>query len=196
VLEKPIGKLSRGYRQRVGLAQALLHDPDILIMDEPTAGLDPNQIKHIREVIRNVGLSRTVLLSTHIMQEVESICNKIIIIHQGKLLITETLQNLKQKLGQSSTINIIAKCNPVKIKEIISRIPEVKSIYIHQEGNLENFTIETVEGQNIQEKLFQIFVENDATIYELKRQQSSLEEIFAKITSKDITNIERPEVLN
>lgn len=196
VSNRVIGTLSKGYQQRLALADALLNTPPILILDEPTVGLDPNQIKHIRDVIRNAGLSRTVLLSTHIMQEVESICNKVIIIHQGKILITETLQSLKQKLGQSSTVNILAKCNPTKIKEIIERIPDVKSIYIHQDGNLENFTIETVDGRNIQEKIFQIFVENDATIYELKRQQSTLEEIFAKITSKDISNLATPEVLN
>lgn len=196
VSSRLIATLSKGYQQRLALADALLNNPPILILDEPTVGLDPNQIKHIREVIRNVGISRTVLLSTHIMQEVESICNKIIIIHQGKILIADTLQNLIQKLGQSSTVNIMAKCNANKIKEIIERIPDVKSIYIHQIDNIDNFTIETVEGRNIQEKLFQIFVENDATIYELKRQQSSLEEIFAKITRKDLLNTENPEVLN
>lgn len=196
VSTRVIGTLSKGYQQRLALADALLNNPPILILDEPTVGLDPNQIKHIRDVIKNVGLSRTVLLSTHIMQEVESICNKIIIIHQGKILISESLQNLKQKLGQSSTVNILAKCNSVKIKEIIEKIPDVKSIYIHQDENLQNFTIETIEGRNIQEKLFQIFVENDATIFELKRQQSTLEEIFAKITSKDLSQAEVQEVLN
>lgn len=196
VSTRVIGTLSKGYQQRLALADALLNNPPILILDEPTVGLDPNQIKHIRDVIKNVGLSRTVLLSTHIMQEVESICNKIIIIHQGKILISETLQNLKQKLGQSSTVNILAKCNSAKIKEIIERIPDVKSIFIHQDENLQNFTIETIEGLNIQEKLFQIFVENDATIFELKRQQSTLEEIFAKITSKDLSQAEVQEVLN
>jgi ABC-2 type transport system ATP-binding protein len=196
VSNRVIGTLSKGYQQRVALADALLNSPPILVLDEPTVGLDPNQITHIREVIKNVGVSRTVLLSTHIMQEVESICNKIIIMHKGKILISESIQNLKQKLGHSSTVNIIAKCNAGKLKEILERMPDVKSIYVHKDNNLENFAIETIEGINIQEKLFQIFVENDATIYELKRQQSTLEEIFAKITSRNLNEIDCEEVLN
>jgi len=95
VLEKPIGKLSRGYRQRVGLAQALLHDPDVLIMDEPTAGLDPNQIRDFRDNIRVLGMTKTVLISTHILQEVEAVANRVLLVHEGKLVFDGTVAELK-----------------------------------------------------------------------------------------------------
>lgn len=196
VSNRVIGTLSKGYQQRVALSDALLNNPPILILDEPTVGLDPNQIKHIREVIKNIQTNRTVLLSTHIMQEVESVCNKVIIIHKGKILINESIEALKRKLGQSSTIKIIAKCNMPKMRDILEKIPDIKSIQTSKDSDADTFSIETSEGRNIQEKLFQIFVENDAIIYELKRQQSTLEEIFARITSKELSCQENLEILN
>jgi len=196
VANRVIGTLSKGYQQRVALSDALLNNPPILILDEPTVGLDPNQIKHIREVIKNIQSNRTVLLSTHIMQEVESVCNKVMIIHKGKILINEQIKILKQKLGQSSSIKIICKCNVPKMKEILGKIPELKAVHASKENDADVFIIETSEGRNIQENLFKIFVENDSIIYELKREQSTLEEIFAKITNKELSSQGNLEILN
>jgi ABC-2 type transport system ATP-binding protein len=100
VIEKPIGKLSRGYRQRVGMAHTLLHDPDVLIMDEPTSGLDPNQIQHVRSLIRELGASKTILLSTHILQEVEAVADRVIFIHEGRTVFDGTIDEFRS--GQSS----------------------------------------------------------------------------------------------
>ncbi|PCJ62664.1 MAG: ABC transporter [Planctomycetota bacterium] len=193
VKHRVIGTISKGYQQRVALSDALLNNPPILILDEPTVGLDPNQIKHIRKVIQEIGKDRTVLLSTHIMQEVESICSRIMIMHQGKLLICDTLQKLKQNMGKNSRLYISSKCDGKSMKAIMENIEGVNTVYFHNKGELQNFTLEINEfSENLQEEIFKCFVENKSILLELKKQQSSLEDIFVKVTNQE--NGEKTEI--
>lgn len=177
--KKLIGALSKGYRQRVGLAQALIHDPEVLILDEPTSGLDPNQILEIRNLIRNVGKesNKTVMLSTHIMQEVEAICDRAIIIHQGRIVADDATQKLT---GMGKDRNLFRvefnRSLPAKVLETIKGITGLK----HQEGN--SWTIETNIGRDIREELFRLAVDNDATILSLQKEELRMEDVFQMLT--------------
>ncbi|MEN8201265.1 MAG: gliding motility-associated ABC transporter ATP-binding subunit GldA [Bacteroidota bacterium] len=177
---KTIGKLSKGYRQRVGLAQALIHDPDILILDEPTSGLDPNQLAEIRTLISNIGNEKTVLLSTHILQEVEAICDRVIIINQGCIVADE----LADKIGMSSSAQVqtihveIEESADTAIWETLSFIKNIKTIGDKQ------FLLETHETRDVRGDIFNFAVSQGLTILSLSLQKKSLEEVFREITSR------------
>ncbi len=176
---KKIGSLSKGYRQRVGLSQALIHDPEILILDEPTTGLDPNQLVEIRQLISNIGLQKTVLLSTHILQEVEAICDRVIIINQGKILADDKSASLKEKgAGTIRTIHVEldAAADP-KIWKKLSAIQNVKPL----EGN--QFLLETSEKSDIRGEIFNFAVNQGLTILSLSMKEKSLEDLFREITT-------------
>jgi ABC-2 type transport system ATP-binding protein len=174
---KKIGTLSKGYRQRVGLAQALMHDPEVLILDEPTSGLDPNQIVDIRNLIKDIGKEKTVMLSTHIMQEVEAICDRAIIINKGKIVAddsTENLHNLsagKQKLIVEFNKGISAN----KLKTIVG----VKNA-INKNGNI--WELEVAIQKDIREDVFQFAVKNELSVLSMNKQEQSLEEVFQALT--------------
>ena len=173
---KKIGQLSKGYKQRVGLAAALIHDPEVIILDEPTSGLDPNQIIEIRNVIRQQGRNKTVLFSSHILQEVEAICDRVIIINKGKLVADDTLANL-QKQGNRNKVRVTFK-------------EEIDTSILHLLPGMDNITrlddytwqIETTNANEAQRQLFELSLQRNLNIVSLVNEGGSLEEIFRSLT--------------
>lgn len=174
---KKIGALSKGFRQRVGLAQALLHNPPVLILDEPTSGLDPNQLVEIRELIKNLGKEKTVLLSTHIMQEVQAICNRVIIINKGKIVADDSIEKLRH--ASSQTIVLVKFSHLVSIDNLKS-IEGVKKIDVLGENEFRLF-----DGENLNERVFQFAVDNHFTIASLQEEKQNLEEVFRELTTEN-----------
>jgi ABC-2 type transport system ATP-binding protein len=177
---KKIGALSKGYRQRVGLAQALIHDPDVLILDEPTTGLDPNQLVEIRELIKKIGKEKTVLLSTHIMQEVEAICDRVIIINKGKVVADEATAEMS-KLLQSSEIISVEFDKEIKV-DLLKKIEGIEHI---QKIHSKLFEITAKEGKDIRKTLFNWAVKNEVQILSMNKKDSNLEHIFRQLTQKE-----------
>jgi ABC-2 type transport system ATP-binding protein len=175
---KLIGTLSKGYRQRVGLAQALIHNPDVLILDEPTSGLDPNQLLEIRNLIKTIGKEKTVMLSTHIMQEVEAICNRAIIIHQGKIVADDTTAHLSHfRTGVIITAEFdqaVETSSLLKIKGINRTVNISGNIWqLHASG-----------AEDIRPNIFNFAVENGLTVLSLHREEQKLEGVFQELTRK------------
>jgi ABC-2 type transport system ATP-binding protein len=179
------GTLSKGYRQRVGLADALVHDPKILILDEPTIGLDPNQIRQIRQVIKDLGQKHTILLSTHILPEVEMICDRIMIINKGKIVAMDTPKNLMKQLKSSANVVLEIRGDREKIKDSLSNIGGVRSVVWKEKGDANEFVVEAVGDKDIREDIFKCIVKDNYTLREMKRQTVTLEEIFHQITTKE-----------
>lgn len=177
---KNIRELSKGYRQRVGLAQALIHDPEVLILDEPTTGLDPNQIIEIRELIKNIGREKTVIMSSHILAEIEATCDRVLIINKGKIVANGTSAELQSK---SSTDKLLkARIEGGNISDIcdeLTLIPEIKNITI-QANQL--FEIQCERGSEIEKNIFTICMHNDWYIRELTPIETRLEDIFRQVT--------------
>ena len=175
---KLIGSLSKGYRQRVGLAQALIHNPQVLILDEPTTGLDPNQIVEIRKLIKEISKNKTVIFSTHIMQEVQALCDRVIIINHGKIVADDELKNL---MGQQENVSILV----VEFKESISledlsTISGVEKIAIS--GNA--FRIQSKPNADIRPDLIRFASEKNLSLLSMKQEENSMEEIFRSLTSE------------
>lgn len=187
---KRIGSLSKGYRQRVGLAQALLHDPEVLILDEPTSGLDPNQLLEIRTLIREIGKKKTVMMSTHIMQEVEAICNRVIIIHNGHIVADDTTQNL-QHLSASRPVIRVEFSSPV-VPELILAIPGVQKaspmLLIHSgtkdRSGSPAWILTPETDRDIRANVFQFAVDHQLTVLSLHQEEQRLEEVFQELTKK------------
>ncbi|MBW6501396.1 MAG: gliding motility-associated ABC transporter ATP-binding subunit GldA [Bacteroidales bacterium] len=176
---KKIGSLSKGYRQRVGLAQALIHDPEILILDEATTGLDPNQIVGIRNLIKEAGIEKTILLSTHIMQEVEAICDRVIIIDKGRIVADEEKSKLWSKIKQPGQI-VTVEFDRIADKDAISKVPGVSSA-----RNLKDniWIIEADSEEDIRPAIFSFAVNNSLTVLSLQKKESNLEEVFRLLTN-------------
>jgi ABC-2 type transport system ATP-binding protein len=176
---KKAGQLSKGYRQRLGLAQAILHNPDVLILDEPTTGLDPNQIVEIRSLIKNIGKEKTVIFSTHIMQEVEAVCDRAIIINKGKIVADKSIEALKSMLQnpvQRIEVEFLQNQNTDKIKKIT--FGKIITAY-----NSQHFLIESTVDDDIRIKIFNFAKDNNLTIIMLREEEQHLEEIFRIITN-------------
>ncbi len=174
---KKIGSLSKGYRQRVGLAQALLPDPKVLILDEPTTGLDPNQIIEVRELIRNIGEQKTVMLSTHIMQEVEAICHRIIIINKGEIA---AQGNASEVIGANRNQSVVvAEFDRYVESSLLKSIAGVQSV---SSIDGKKFVITTVQDQDIRADIFHLAVSHNITLLGLSRQESHLEDVFHQLT--------------
>lgn len=175
--KKKIGALSKGYRQRVGLAQALVHDPEILILDEPTSGLDPNQLVGIRKIIRDLGKEKTVILSTHIMQEVEAVCKRVIIIDKGRIVADDATANLSKMAGKKQSFR-------VEFKEQVSKSALEKLSFIQKvellSGN--EWLIESRENKDIREDLFKFAVANNYNVLSLAQETQKIETIFRQLT--------------
>lgn len=178
-----IKNLSKGYRQRVGLAQAILGFPDIIILDEPTVGLDPKQIVEIRELIRNLSKKHTVVLSSHILAEVREVCDYILIISKGKLVASDTPENLEKRMNGTEGLEIEAKAAPEKIRSIMSLVDDIAKLEIDiQKDGIARAKIETKNGADIREQVFFAFAGEKCPLLEMKASKASLEEIFMELT--------------
>ena len=175
---KKIGQLSKGYKQRVGLAAALVHDPEVLILDEPTSGLDPNQIIEIREVIKKLGENKTVLFSSHIMQEVEAICDRVIIINKGNIVANDTLQNLQKSSTNNHyvTVEFKEKIN-IALLQQLDAVIDVKNI------QQSIFNIQCSNAENIKKQLLQLSIDHNLNIVSLKSETQNLETVFKSLTT-------------
>lgn len=182
-----IKHLSKGYRQRVGLAQALVHDPEVLILDEPTVGLDPNQITDVRNLIKSLAGNHTVILSTHILPEVGITCQRVVIINKGRIAAIDTPENLTRQLQGSDRILLIARGPEATIKEKIQEIEgilRIESIRQDGDGNCE-FSIDTELKRDLRSQIARKIIESGYDLLELKTSRMSLEEVFLQLTTKE-----------
>lgn len=177
---KKIGQLSKGYKQRVGLAAALIHDPEVLILDEPTSGLDPNQIVEIREVIRSLGQNKTVLFSSHILQEVQAICDRVIIINKGVIVANDKLSNLQK--GNSDEHVVIVQFKENIDQNIFKDLSEITNITKQESGN---WKLKTNNPESVRRQIFELSLKNNLNIVSLQSENSSLEDIFRQLTSNN-----------
>lgn len=177
--KKKIGSLSKGYRQRVGLAQALIHNPDVLILDEATTGLDPNQIVEIRNLIRDAGREKTVMLSTHIMQEVEAICDRVIIIDKGVIVADEEKKDIYSKIARTSQV-VLVEFDREPDESLLKALPGVVSAG-RDKGN--NWIIEASGDQDIRPAIFAFAVSNNLGVLSLQKRENNLEEVFRLLTN-------------
>jgi ABC-2 type transport system ATP-binding protein len=179
-----IGSLSKGYRQRVGLADALVHDPDLLILDEPTIGLDPNQIRHVRELIKNLGGKRTVLISTHILPEVEIMCSRVIVIHKGKIRASDTAENLLKNHRASGSMRLEAKADAAAM-ENLARVTGVKDVTVESDGDWSIFQLRLEANTDPSEDVMRLATSKHWTVRELTRRRPTLEDVFVELTHAD-----------
>ena len=178
--KKKIGALSKGYRQRVGLAQALIHDPSILILDEPTSGLDPNQIIEIRNLISEVGKEKTVMLSTHIMQEVEAICDRIIIINKGKIVADDSIESIYSH-SKDQLITIVVEFDKEADQKHLEEIDLVDKV---AKIDGKNWLIQSISTEDIRQKIFNFAVQNNLAVLSMQKKEKSLEEVFQELTKQ------------
>lgn len=176
---KKIGALSKGYRQRVGLGQALMHDPEVLILDEPTSGLDPNQLEDIRHLIKETGRKKTVLLSTHIMQEVDAICDRVIIINKGKIVADDTTANLHKDQSNKQVVFVEFDKEVSRSKiQTVSGLRNVRSVKANE------WIIESDSKEDIRPIISRFALDNGMIVLTIRREEQSLEDVFKKLTGK------------
>jgi ABC-2 type transport system ATP-binding protein len=182
-----IKRLSRGYKQRVGLAQALVHDPDVIILDEPTVGLDPKQIIEVRHLIKNLAGSHTIVLSTHILPEVSMTCDRVVIINKGKIAAVDTPQNLTSQLKGGQRIRVEVQASEQPLREVLAQIPGASRVQIEAAPLTGHVlaTIEAAEGKDIRSAIAARIVEKGWPLFELKGVSLSLEDIFLELTTDD-----------
>ena len=188
VRHKDIGEMSKGYRQRAGLAQAMIHDPEVLILDEPTSGLDPNQIVEIRNLIRHLGRAKTVILSTHILTEVQATCDRVIIINDGIIVADGTLAQLQQDFRGSEQVALELKAEAGNaMAEIVPKVQALGNVesvsYRGGENGMHRLLVHTARGSDVREELFRLAVRERWVLLELARKATSLEEVFHKLTT-------------
>ena len=182
-----IKRLSRGYKQRVGLAQALVHDPDVIILDEPTVGLDPKQIIEVRHLIKNLAGNHTIVLSTHILPEVSMTCDRVVIINKGKIAAVDTPQNLTSQLKGGQRIRVEVQASEQPLREVLAQIPGASRVQIEAAPLTGHVlaTIEAAEGKDIRSAIAARIVEKGWPLFELKGVSLSLEDIFLELTTDD-----------
>lgn len=188
VKHKDIGELSKGFRQRVGLAQAMIHSPEVILLDEPTSGLDPNQIIEIRKLIKDLGKQKTVILSTHILQEVQAVCDRVIIINNGEIVADGTTDSLQKKFqGQlklSLTIKKDPKAGKEKILSLFEAVNGVEKVKVVSDDNdVWNIDIMANKGSDVRDAVFKKVVSSDMVLLNLHQEETSLEDIFRKLTT-------------
>lgn len=183
-----IQNLSKGYRQRVGLAQAILGFPEVIILDEPTVGLDPKQIIEIRELIRKLSKKHTIILSSHILAEIREVCDYIMIISRGKLVASDTPENLENRLKSSRHIELQAKAPVTRVQEILKEVSGIKKVDYRKDNNLMTTAqIETRNAKDIREEIFNAFARNNQPLTTLSLSQTTLEEVFLELTQGKYT---------
>ncbi len=183
VEKKLVKNLSRGYKQRVSMAGALVGNPKILILDEPTVGLDPKQITEIRNLIKELGKTHTVILSSHILSEVSQICNKVIIINKGKIVAIDTPENLENKVTSNNSVYVTVEDSENKIKTIQDKIEDIKTIELmaENEDGTKQYRIEAKGETDLRKTIFAEFAKENITIFEMKKADSTLEDAFMKL---------------
>ena len=191
VRHRLIGNLSRGFRQRVGLAQALLHDPPVLILDEPTVGLDPKQIIEIRELIKSLAGSHSVILSTHILPEATAVCQRVVIINKGRIVAEDTPEQLSARLRQSEKVSLTLKSCPVDCEAKLRAIPGVLHVLPGQGGG--TFLIECELGRDLRDELARVAVTNQWGLLELRTVSMTLEDVFLQLTRHEDHSTETTE---
>jgi ABC-2 type transport system ATP-binding protein len=177
-MKKKIGALSKGYKQRVGLAQAMIHDPKVLILDEPTSGLDPNQIMDIRDLIINLGKEKTVLLSTHIMQEVEAMCSRIIIINNGNIVADDAIGNI-QSTEQKTTSGLLVEFDTAVSEQELRQLPQLKALKRLEQNR---WLLETTQPDTLRKELMAWSLKHDKGILSLQNSSQTLEDAFRGLT--------------
>ena len=189
VSERLIKNLSKGYRQRVGFAQAVLGYPQIIILDEPTVGLDPKQIIEIRELIKKLGENHTVILSSHILTEISAVCDHVFIISKGKLVASDATENLINLMSTEQNIDIIAKCDEAVAHQVIEDVSNVKEVKFEQpeEDDTVKFVVRAQKGCDIREGLFKAFCDRNITLLEMHSAVKSLEDVFLELTGEGET---------
>ena len=186
VRRKMIKTLSKGFRQRVGLADALIHDPPLLILDEPTNGLDPNQIRSIRKLVKQLGEDHTILLSTHILSEVEMICDKIVIIDGGKVMASDTPGNLIKTMRAAGRIAIELKADPAKARVAIAELAHIKKVtHERTQDDWENLSVLVESGTDARERIAGLCHQQGWPLRSLYRHDATLEDVFVELTRKD-----------
>ncbi len=185
VEKKIIGALSKGYRQRVGLADALVHEPDLLILDEPTSGLDPNQIRQVRDLIKNLGKQHTILLSTHILPEVEMTCSRVIIINRGRIEACDTPENLLGRIRTAGGVVVEAKVGNDDGAEELKKIPGVRDVTVTIEGDWHVFALRVEANTDVREEVYRMASDRRWTLRELSQRRATLEDVFVEITHPD-----------
>ncbi len=195
--DRIIKNLSKGYKQRVGIAQAMLGNPDIIILDEPTVGLDPKQIIEIRELIRELGKIKTVILSSHILAEIASVCDRIIIISHGEIVANDTTENLMNGMSELSGYEItVSNCNDNRLNNILDALEECagNEATVERMSGETKITLRTGDGRDIREAIFDIITKNSVKLLELRRLATSLEDVFLKLTNEpDLGNYSASE---
>ncbi len=184
VVNTVIGHLSKGYKQRVGLAQALINDPDVLILDEPTVGLDPRQIIEIRELIKSLGGEHTVILSTHILPEVEMTCGRVVIINEGKVVAQDTPDGLTRLLKGSERITVEVDADNQTMSQLLQQLPAINTIQLVQSNN-GIYKYELEASEDVRADIARTLVKNNVALYELHTETLSLEDIFLHLTTKE-----------
>jgi ABC-2 type transport system ATP-binding protein len=179
---KKIAGLSKGFRQRVGLAEAMIHEPELLILDEPTIGLDPNQIRQVRELIKSLGEQHTILLSTHILSEVEATCNRVLIINRGKIEASDTPTNLVNQLRTAGLVNLEIKTGNENPGEYLAKIPGVKDVQLETDGLWQKGWVRIEANSDLREEIFALAVERKWVIRELSKERATLEDVFVELT--------------
>jgi ABC-2 type transport system ATP-binding protein len=183
VTHRIIGQLSKGYRQRVGMADALVHDPELIILDEPTIGLDPHQIRAVRQLIKNLARAHTVLISTHILPEAEMMCNRMLIMYDGKILAADTPENLQRLMAGGSRIVVELAAPPNALRECWSQIPEIENFDVSaSEGEFQRCTLIPRDGLDLRPMIFALALQHGWVLRELTRNRHSLEDIYVQVT--------------
>ncbi len=184
---KDIGELSKGFRQRVGLAQAMIHDPEVLILDEPTSGLDPNQIIEIRNLIKKLGKEKTLVLSTHIMQEVEATCDRVLIINKGEIVADGSPDTLQSKFKGQLDITLILKKDSTDKALILKAVSSIKNIdkarILKEDENSIHFSLTGLKGSDVREDIFKKIVSMNMVLLGMHQEETSLEDIFRQLTN-------------
>ena len=183
VMHKNIGELSRGNKQRVGLAHALMNDPEILILDEPTSGLDPNQVSDVRDLIKKIGETRTVIISTHILSEVEMLCNRVIIISGGKKVADSPTEELRSHYGNNAEVILLSGGTETQLKEKLSAVAGVTKVTVKTVEDKIESRLSVAGGSEIRPEVARLCVENGFPLYELQLKKNSLEDVFKILTS-------------
>lgn len=184
VRRRVIGRLSRGNRQRVGIAQALLHNPPVLILDEPTAGLDPNQIQQFRNLLNELRGQHTILLSTHILPEAEKVADEVLVIASGRIVASGTPLQLRQRVEGNSDVLLQVRTNGMAVKRIIEQLPNVAAVQVQEKDGWSHLQVTAKNNTDLRESLGQAVAANGWTVRELRHQVASLEQFFVQITAE------------